>query len=781
MKKHLAQIISWSAAFGSLGARALTPESALQIPGVTQYDVGDFSFTKANYVGRYTLIKDRNNLARVGLGDARLGADAYYKFFTTSVKLEEGTPAFIVPDMLYPVKSGATADTYGARFVPVAPMQWDEAGNPVGNPAAELNKVLRNFFYGDANADKYVYAFLPHSFSHEVYYTDFSEMAAVKVETSTHHVSAYTSPSHDQGTNSRRGMLDRGSINNVFAVSVRGVPQEAVNTNLGIWTKLYYQNPEGYQFSEDYHFDWVTGVNPEETLAFATAWIDHDWRRRDLNKLITQKAAELGRPKEAPLDAPYYKLLQEHKMLGIYCFEGVANMIYVGLNVPLTRNYFQRIWGRNRGLTMFQMVNDRWVEIQKSELRRWDNQGNELPLTPEELAQIETLDSPRLATALSQMKALWEMEGGIKNAVQYGLGATPAQDNPLYPDRDENGIALSDQRTDLGIAPPLVARSQEADAALRLELAEFGKALPWKPETTSEILRDLMYLYGPYHKVSGVRSTALVLSFQAEFYKRTGISKDVFRENATKIVKKIFLHEANWRLAQLLAAPLTEDARAAAFADYKERTAAGLRHSMAALKASRENRGFEAIDELVQREAITAEEAQNMKQNLIAFRRERNRAAAQMGEELLVSDILPVIESVYTEDPATHLRRPGVSAIAGYPAAGGKSWAKFYASVESDIEELNKIPVKEPDLIKQAILEQRYVKYNNRPGLPIVLAHGIHKTHPLVSVYPVVTAINEEYIEERTGGDAQDPGLSELQAMIAQFTRPRSSSIKPTN
>lgn len=778
MNKHLALLFSWSAALSGLGAQALSGDSALRYPGVTQYDIGDFSFSKATYVGRYSLINEPNNLARVGLGDARLGADAFYKFFTTTVKLEEGTPAFTVPDMLYPIKNGTTADTYGARFVSVAPMQWDEAGNPVGNPGAELNKVLRNFFYGDAEADKYVYAFLPHSSSHEVYYTDFSEMAAVKVETSTHHVSAYTSPSHDLGTNSRRGMLDRGSINNVFAVSVKGVPQEAVNTNLGIWTKLYYQNPEGYQFSEDYHFDWVTGVNPEETLAFATAWIDHGWRRQDLNKMITQKAAELGRPKDAPLDAPYYKLLQEHKMLGIYCFEGVANMIYVGLNVPLTQKYFQRIWGRERGLAMFKMANERWIEIQKSEVQRWDNQGNEIPLSPEDLAQIEALDSPRLAAALAQMKPLWEMEGGLKNPEQYALGATPAQDNPLYPDRDENGIALSDQRNEIGVALPLLARSAEADAALRTELAEFGKALPWKPETTSEILRDLMYLYGPYHKVSGVRSTALVLSFQAEFYKRTGISKETFKSNATKVVKKIFLHEANWRLAQLLAAPLSDAERAARFTDYKERTAAGLRHSMAALKSSRENRGFEEINELVQLEAITAEEAENMKQNLIAFRRERNRAAAQLGEELLVSDILPVIESVYTEDAATHLRSPGANAIAAYPAAGGKSWAKFYASVEADIEELNKIPVKEPDLIKQAILDQRYVKYNNRPGLPIVLAHGIHKTHPLVSIYPVVTAINAEYVEERTAGDALDPGLTELQSVIRDFTRPR-ATLRP--
>ncbi len=734
----------------------------LRIPGITQYDVASNDFSKTNYVGRYALREDVGTMGRIGLGDARLGPDAYYKFFTTTVKLEEAAAPFTVPDMLYPIKKGTGPDSYGVRFIAIPEPKFDDNGNPLNNPASELNKYMRKFFYNDENADKYLYVFLPHSASNEVYYNNFSEMASRKVETSTHHVSAYSSPSGDQGKNSRRQMLDRGSINNVFAVSVKGVPQEALNTNLGIWDKLYYQNPEGYQFSDDYKMDWVTAINPEETFAFATGWVDHNWRRRDFNKEVTQKAIEAGRPKSAPLDKPYYRLLQEHRMLGIYCFEGVVTMLNVGLNIPLTLEYFQRIWGRVRGALMFAMTNERYKQIQRNEMQRRDRNGNPIPLKPEEEKLIESLDSPRLSKALAGMKGLWELKMGVKNPEQY----TP--DNPLYPDRDEDGVALSEEKDAQGKFLPL-ARPAEADQIARAEFREFGKLLMWKPQTTSEVLRDLIYLYGPYHKVTAVRTTAIILTFQAEFYKRLGIEQQVFKDNATKVVKTLFTHEANWTLAKLKEAPLTEEQRTAKFTAYIEGTRQASLRAMMNLKGSDETRGLEDIDNLVKSGVLKPEEGARLKEELIAFRRERNRLASEMGTEILNTQIVPAMEAVYPLDAATELRGVGPGAIANYPAQGPASWTKFYADLRPIIEELNKIPSKNDDFIKQAILDQRFVKYNLRPGMAIAVAHGIHKTHPLVHVYPVVTAINADYVRD-LGAQTPDEGLEELKKEIEEFT-----------
>ncbi len=694
----------------SLGAEALA---------AAQYNISRSDFTRGTYQGSFILKNDPETFSKIfdfenlNLSPDVFGAETRYRLFTSTflISRQGQESSVLIPDLLYPVKEGTGPETYGLRLIPV--YNDGDPNSPLPPPGTQLiDQFLRSIMYGEAKKEdlsKQIYAVVPHSSSFESYYSDFWKMAQVKIETGTGHVSSYTG----QGSNSRRQMLYGGSSDNIFTLSLIGVDQEAVNMNTALWTRLYYENPDQYNFAENYKFDWVTGADLQETLAFAKGWLKRDWVRSELNGEIIRRARALHVEKDLGVDenTSYYSMLQKQKFLGLYCFEGVTNAMNLGLNVPLTKAYLSRIFGEGLGLEIFAYADALYQEIQRIDAAAHNATDGQVPAD----FQPESLESPRVVAALNKMKPLWELPGGVSNAAQY------TATNPLFPPRDPTGAVT------VGSSNP--RRDQE--------ITEVGRSLAWVPETSSEILRDLIYIYAPFHKVGAARTAGLILSFKAQIENRTGIDKEVIKQWGTDVVKLLFKHEAQWTLAKLQAAmPGNPVAWRQAFENYKSITQSGLNQMIDQLKHSD---GIHPGDEELLQPTehgpppLTRDELQALRD----YRKLRNTAAAQEAQAIVNGGIVNTISDVFSE-----------TAI-DYTSNGDEAFSRFYTEAQVLLAQINAIPVREPNIISQALSGEKYVKYNNRPGLAMAISHGIHPTNPNVKFQVVATVINGKHVEKQ--------------------------------
>lgn len=645
-------------------------------------------FKGTSYQGDWRLKEDPQVFLSLGL--TRFGEQAAGHLLTTTIEWPrpDGSKGFsLIPDLAYPVRDTANpADplAMGVRLIPVS--SEFVQGNDLYPGPKLIDGFLTDIFYGDPASNKQIYAFVTHNTSYDNFYEDMEQLAHVKVQTSSHHVSTY----YGANQNSRRGMLyGNAPDNNVFIAAMKGVPQDSFNTNAAIWAKLYYQNPDGYQFASDYEFDWLVGSTLEETLAFATGWVDRAWVRKDLNKKIVDTIGRLQKPNsDFDPNSSYYNMLRQRRQLALYCFEGVANMLYVAMNIPLTRDYFKRIWGDVRGSEMFDATNSRFQEIMRSEL-------GTPQMTPDQKGEF-SLEGPRsrFAPALARMKALWDRD--LSNANQF-TGA-----NPLFPDRDATGNPI-------GYA---------ANATRDQEMRKVGVSLPWAPETTSEILRDFIVMYAPFHKVGGARSARFIIGFQEDILRRTGIDKAVFQSYSSKIIKRILSYESFLMKKRLDLAVATgqktSEQATATYAGYRAQTVAAV------------------LEKAVGNEELSEEKLQEAIDN-------------------------PQVVNVSQAD---------------FARIGAKVWDAFYAELNSRdnaqgkslLEEINDIPINTPDIIEQGVKGTKFVKYYQRPGLPQVIAQGIHPTNENVKIIAATTVINPEYVvrQESTDGDSHKAYLRNL-------------------
>lgn len=645
-------------------------------------------FKGTSYQGDWRLREDEHVFSVLGL--TRFGDQAASHLLTTTIEWPrpDGSRASsLVPDLAYPVRetsNPADPAAMGVRLIPVSSEYVP--GNDLYPGPRLIDGFLTDIFYGDPASTKQIYAFVTHNTSYDNYYDDMEQLAHVKVQTSSHHVSNY----YGANQNSRRGMLyGNAPDNNVFIAAMKGVPQDSFNTNAALWAKLYYQNPEGYQFASDYEFDWLVGSTLEETLAFATGWVDRKWVRKDLNKKIVDTIARLQKPNSRfDANSTYYDMLRQRRELALYCFEGVANMLYVAMNIPLTRDYFKRIWGDVRGNEMFDATNGRFQEIMRAEL-------GTPAMTPDQKSEF-SLEGPRsrFAPALAGMKALWDRD--LSNSSQFTAA------NPLFPDRDVDGNVV-------GYA---------ANATRDQEMRKVGLSLPWAPETTSEILRDFIVMYAPFHKVGAARSARFIIGFQEDILRRTGIEKSVFEAYSSKIIKRILSYDSFLMKKRLDLAVATG-----------QKTA---EQAIATYGAYRDQTVQAVLEKAIGNDELSREKLEEAIDNL----------------------------QVVAVNPTDFSR------------LGAKVWDAFYAELNSRdnargkslLEEINDIPINTPDIIEQGVKGIKFVKYYNRPGLPQVIAQGIHPTNANVKIIAATTVINPDYVvrQESTEGDAHKAYLKNL-------------------
>lgn len=342
--------------------------------------------------------------------------------------------------------------------------------NPNSVSVKVVDRMIRQSMFPDAGPDdtRHMYAIVGHTDSSEAIYKDLKSLTKVKVQTSIHHVSAY------YGANgyTRRGFLEGGQPNNIYTVSVKGVDQEAVNLNAKIWAKIYYENPnDHYQFSDDYEFDEFENTTLKRVLDFGRAWIDKEWVNKPLNAKFVKYAQQMNLDISAEelasrKNMPYYKWLLEDPVFGLYCFEGVTNQLNVALNIPLTEKYLQKLYGEAEGKKLFALVNERWLQVLLNE----GIPGEFNEETRVFSGEVTNFDLKKLEHILGKLKPLWELKGTLTNPRQF----TSA--NPLAPDLDDEGRVL-------GFTPNPVRDS---------EYNKVGNSLAWVPQTTGDIVADLI-------------------------------------------------------------------------------------------------------------------------------------------------------------------------------------------------------------------------------------------------------------------------------------------------
>lgn len=630
------------------------------------YDISSTDFQGTYFQGPYMLtdesVEQISNSVKWGLSDdGRLDPNEGLpeghplrnmsrRFLTTSIVLKsadladnDGVKSYVVPDLTYKVKASNDGSSLGARVMPVGTTEL----------TADVNSTLRKILYGEdtGESDQYIYTMTGHMGGYATGFHYLKELMSEKVKSDIGHVTAYYA---DYGY-TRRGLddttLSTWSPKNMFLVSVKGVPQNATNLNAIIWSMLYYQNPDDYQFADDYSFDYVVNYNLEETLAFATGWLDHGWVRKDLVNRIYETYQANGRAKDRDiLQKPYYDMLQYESEFGLYCYEGVTNTLNIALNVPLTEKWFKKIWGQEFGTQLFAQAEEKWEAVQ-----HYYNEENGGHIEITTLRQHEDL--------LNQIKPLWVDDVPVQRG------------KPLFAQRDYDGSLIN---------------ASDADPARDAKMKEVGVALSYKPETASEILRDFIVQYVPFHKAGGVNTALAILGFYEKVHKRTGVDEETYYGFAIPLVASLFQYEAGY-ISQKY------NGNAQAIGAYQQAT-------MTVLES-------------------------------------------KMGD----SGVWPTLQASVTQALANpHLIAGAPSEELGRTYWN----AYYQEVAKPQLEgKINFVPVAEPDIITQRILGKKYVKWNNRPGVLGAIALGIHATHPKVKFTSAVTVVSQDKVHRTRARD----------------------------
>lgn len=207
-------------------------------------------------------------------------------------------------------------------------------------------------------------------------------------------------------------------------------------------------------------------------------------------------------------------------------------------------------------------------------------------------------------------------------------------------------------------------------------------------------------------------STAVILNFQTEHERRTGINKQTYLGYALPIIAEMFKAEASLVLRQQPEAVLANAAGVAAVKkEYIEKNRAGL----AAMLSKPDDEGIVP-------------------------------SPAQVAAK--VAAIMPAIEAgvnVSVPIPFEHI-----------VAAGGDAkyaaWKNFSVSAKSVLAKANQTPVAITDPILAHMQDKKFVKFYTRPGLLQSMVAGSWPTNPHVLLRAVGTVIDEKWTKSKVEG-----------------------------
>ncbi|WP_372364590.1 hypothetical protein [Candidatus Uabimicrobium sp. HlEnr_7] len=150
----------------------------------------------------------------------------------------------------------------------------------------------------------------------------------------------------------------------LYSISLKGVGQSVLNTNMKITLQLLNQTNYGPRFAEEYDYDWFTAHNLHETLAFYRGWIDPSYVRTAINKKLIAAGVDID------IKTPYQELLLNEEFLQTYCSEHLTIAINCGLNIPQSEAGYIEIWGKEQGKKLFHRANELWQKITGDDIKQ---------------------------------------------------------------------------------------------------------------------------------------------------------------------------------------------------------------------------------------------------------------------------------------------------------------------------------------------------------------------------------------------------------------------------
>ncbi|MCA2961886.1 MAG: hypothetical protein IOD12_16670 [Silvanigrellales bacterium] len=217
-------------------------------------------------------------------------------------------------------------------------------------------------------------------------FVELNDLASQKTQGSVGHMSVYigdgVSKHSPKGLHKERWTVaGGGEPSTIVSLSLEGADQAELNKNFIAWTWILNAMNGGPSFPGDYSFDPVRVSNLQAHAEFARKWIEGD-------------LAEL----------------KKDQSWGTYCAESSNMIITLGMNVPLTEEYFVKVWAQGNSKQAGgsskkgeQYAKDLFLKLKKRYLTEIVNRTTGKIPTAEEIAAFKFIDKP--------FKPLWEQLG----------------------------------------------------------------------------------------------------------------------------------------------------------------------------------------------------------------------------------------------------------------------------------------------------------------------------------------------------------------------------------
>ncbi len=226
-------------------------------------------------------------------------------------------------------------------------------------------------------------------------------------------------------------------------VSLDGVSNEVISTNLHVCARILNESNGGVHFPSDYKADTFHLINLNSLGNHFRAMLDHSWVNDEINST-----------------RPFIQLIEECDLFKLYCAEHVWQVLNTGLNIPQNERGYVEFYGEEVGRDLFEKAKETWKKL--------NPESPEFPVIP-------------------YFEPLWQ-KSDIQN---------PSTSHDI------------------------------------------GKGMYCNPQTTSDLVRDIVKIYSPWHQVGPSYSIALILGFLSTLSERLGLEQKELVSHISKPINLI--------------------------------------------------------------------------------------------------------------------------------------------------------------------------------------------------------------------------------------------------
>lgn len=224
-----------------------------------------------------------------------------------------------------------------------------------------------------------------------------------------------------------------------------------------------------------------------------------------------------------------------------------------------------------------------------------------------------------------------------------------------------------------------------------------GKAMAWAPETTADLVRDFVQQYVPFYRVGAMNTAFVIFGFAKEFEKRVGMPAQEFAGLAIPVLSKMFKYEIALQLTNkgLSSLPNAEEIVSAIAQKY-----------------------FDGLDMIAQAKPEMAPAVPALK------------GAIQM---ILANpaEVADTVAKAKQYNPIPSAARRGVKANDDFLQ---DAQAAFKKAVNTHVAQ------------DEGVYR---VKYYSPPAILRRIYLGLHKSHNMLKVWPVASAVRAEDVEPK--------------------------------